>query len=96
MLSKTDNEAQDALHNFGLHSSRNGGLSTETEPPKVELLGFASDDEAGEPAPLRLNRFRPEAGIRSRLRNRLHEVLEDSETVSEDDSNKESTSGGTR
>ena len=43
----------------------------------MELFGFEDDVGTEEPVTLRPNRFRPEAGIRNRLRNRLHEVLED-------------------
>lgn len=59
-------------------------MVTETEPTKVELFGFEDSDVTEEPVTLRPNRFRPEAGIRNRLRNRLHEVLE--EEALDDDS----------
>ena len=39
---------------------------------------------SGEPVTLRPNRFRPNAGTRNRLRNRLHEVLENAESLNED------------
>ena len=67
-------------------------MSTETEPPKVEIFGFA-EEESEEPVTLRPNRFRPQAGIRSRLRNRLHEVLEEEE---EDDNDDEKPSNSPR
>ena len=65
------------------HFSCRNGISTETEPPKVEILGFV-DEESDEPVTLRPNRFKPAAGIRNRLRNRLHDVLEE-ESAKEDD-----------
>ena len=65
--------------------SRNGVTSTETEAPKVELIGF-EEESTEESVTLRPNRFRPEAGIRNRLRNRLNQVLKD-EDLDGDDSN---------
>ena len=61
---------------------RNG--VTETEPPT--FIGLEEEDG---PVTLRPNRFRPQAGIRNRLRNRLHEVLEEEE---DDDDEKPSNS----
>ena len=67
------------------------GISTETEPPFPQ--SFSDDsDESGEPVTLRPNRFRPDAGTRNRLRNRLHEVLENSEDSNTDPSSDERTS----
>ena len=57
---------------------------SETEPPKVEIFGFA-EEESEEPVTLRPNRFRPQAGIRNRLRNRLHEVLEEEVDETDED-----------
>jgi hypothetical protein len=59
--------------------------STETETPKVELFGF-EEESTEEAVTLRPNRFRPEAGIRNRLRNRLNQVLKE-EDLDGDDSN---------
>jgi hypothetical protein len=64
---------------------RNGVASTETETPKVELFGF-EEESTEESVTLRPNRFRPEAGIRNRLRNRLNQVLKE-EDLDGDDSN---------
>jgi hypothetical protein len=59
---------------------RNG--ETETEPPIIVESGVDEDGVVT----LRPNRFRPEAGIRNRLRNRLHEVLEDENDSTDNDS----------
>ena len=49
----------------------------------MEIFGF--EEESEEPVTLRPNRFRPQAGIRNRLRNRLHEVLEEEVDESDED-----------
>ena len=65
--------------------------SAETESPKVEILGFVDEESEEGPVTLRPNRFRPEAGIRKRLRSRLHEVLEDQETLDSESADRDNT-----
>ncbi len=50
----------------------------ETGTTKIEIIGQTDADE-GESATLRPNRFKPQAGVRDRLRIALHEKLEDIE-----------------
>merc|ERR1711935_318595 len=75
-----------------LSSSEQNGISTETEPPFPQSFSSDDSDDSGESVTLRPNRFRPDAGTRNRLRNRLHEVLENSEDSNTDPSSDERTS----
>lgn len=50
----------------------------ETGTTKIEIIGQTDVDD-GESVTLRPNRFKPQAGVRDRLRIALHEKLEDTE-----------------
>ena len=46
---------------------------------KIEIIGAEEHTEGS--VTLRPNRFRPEAGVRARLRTALHETLDDGEVT---------------
>jgi len=54
--------------------------SIDDSSTKVEIVG-AEETPEGSVVTLRPNRFRPEAGVRARLRTALHETLDDVEAL---------------